>query len=368
MLNLEVPFNDPSRYFSSIPDLQSLLSAFVKQGEYLGGREVIEFEDRFAKSVGVEFCVGVSSGTSALELAITALNLPKGSKILTAANAGGYASFAIKRAGCMAVYVDTTHTGLMDLLAARKLLAEAKISAVIITHLYGQMQNLVEFVAVCRSMKIKVIEDCAQAAGSSRKNQTVGRQGDLSTFSFYPTKNLSTFGDAGAVCSSDNKLIGVIRSLREYGWSKTRYFSELEYGANFRMDSIHAIILSKGLETLDSRNLKRLEIFHGYCEAIKGKDMQFLVEDEDSFVAHLAVLRTKEPRQLAEYLNKHGVQTAVHYPYPDYVQPGIAQPNENFKLSITEDLSRSILSIPCFPEMSENEVLHVTTLLGSYSE
>jgi aminotransferase EvaB len=368
MADLHVPLNEPARYFANLPNLQAEIDSFIRNGQYLGGIHLQDFEARFAGYVGSKFCAGVSSGTAALEIALTALKLDPNARVLTAANAGGYASFAIKKARCTPVYVDVNVNGLLDLAAARKILDRGGISAVIVTHLYGQVQDIGSFVEYCRKHGIRVVEDCAQAVGSTKKFAKVGSQGDISTFSFYPTKNLSSIGDGGAVCSSDSELIESIYSLREYGWSSSRYFSEVSFGGNSRMDSLHALVLGMGLDYVDTRNSKRLEIYAIYQQAISGTSLSLMVEDKDSFLAHLAVIHTQNPKKLSGYLQAKGIQSSTHYPFPDYLQPGINSNAESYKLPNTEMLCRSILSIPCFPEMTNSEIDFVASALENFSE
>lgn len=362
---LEVPFNDPKRYFLQQDELVGQFREFLSEGHYLGGIETTSFESELAEYLGTDSCIGVSSGTAALQLALKSLQLESGAEVLTTANAGGYASIAIRDSDLKVRYCEIGHFGEMDLDCARTLIEENKISTVIITHLFGYVQDIREFVSYCRLKNIWVIEDCAQSTGAKIGNSFAGSLGDLSTFSFYPTKNLGGIGDAGAICTSNAVLDTRIRMLREYGW-KTRYFSESKGGGNYRIDSLHSMILRSGLRNLEWRNERRRWICQEYRQSLQGKEIELIFANSPAFVAHLAVLRLDNPKRLEDHLNAKGIRTAVHYPYPDYRQPGIYFGKEEMRLPKTDIFCKSILSIPCFPELTKEEVEHVVNSLKEY--
>jgi dTDP-4-amino-4,6-dideoxygalactose transaminase len=356
-----VVFNDPTRKFSEDPILLEEIVQLISNGPYLGGSILELFERDFAHYIGVEHCVGVSSGTAALEIAMRALDLQVGSQILLAANAGGYASIAAVRNGLVPNYYDVNLHGLADADSiASKIRPETK--AIVITHLYGQMTEMESLINLAKKHEIFLIEDCAQAAGARRNGQLAGSLGQISTFSYYPTKNLATFGDAGAVCTSDANIAARLRSLREYGWSEKYFASDLG-GGNLRMDNIHALTLTKLLPSLDKKNKIRRGIWQRYYEICSGSKLRLIGEDKESFVAHLAVLRINERNEFRASLESQGVATSIHYPFPDFDQP-VFPPVSGADVPNTRLLCQTVVSIPLFPEMTEDEIVLVETALS----
>lgn len=359
-----IPLNDPSRKFDLTRTLESDLISLIKSGPYLNGLNVASFEESFSKYVGVKYCIGVSSGTSALELALKSLRLPVGSEILMTANSGGYGSIATINSGLTPKYFDVNDSGLADIDSLKKYLT-SNSKAIIVTHLYGQSVRVDNFRNFCDSNKLFLIEDCAQAAGAILDGNKIGSFGHISTFSFYPTKNLSTIGDAGCVCTEVSSIAQNIRSLREYGW-KNKYFAETKGGGNYRMDEIHAMILNNQLIDLDRKNQIRREIWKKYFESLRGSGIKLLGKFDETFVAHLAVVRVKERDILAHKLSKIGIQTAIHYPVPDYQQDAFSKYFPT-KLKETEQMCAEVLTLPLFPEMTEIEISKVVSALHEIS-
>ena len=364
-LNLRVPFNDVSRRYMSSESIESKIYELIQNGPYLNGNNTSSFQSRFAAFIGTKFCVGVSSGTTALELALASLSLPKQSKVLIAANAGGYGSIAINKNHLLPIYSDVNDDGLLDLQSI--LDASSEISAVIVTHLYGQTVQLDKLCAALKSRNIFLIEDCAQAVGAFIGDKRAGSFGDVSAFSFYPTKNLGAIGDAGAVCTSDSMIFERLNKLREYGWS-SRYFSEYPLGSNNRIDEIQALVLDTQLNRVDEWNARRRAIWQRYNLATKKSGLRLLGSNSQSFVAHLAVIDSTNRDRFMNFMNKSGIDTAIHYPYPDYVQPGLSHKTIHKSLYTTERLCSSVVSIPIFPEMTESEISKVENALGQYKE
>lgn len=357
----KVPLSAPQRRFQD-KNLLAEINEFVKEGPYLNGLHVPKFEVEFASYVGTNFCVGVSSGTSALELAISVLDLPVGSFVLAPANAGGYASVAIQRNGFGCAYYDVDGNGLpsVELLETVR---NPSTLAVVITHLYGQSAEMNSITNWAKAHNIQIIEDCAQAAGAILKDSKVGSFGILSTFSFYPTKNLGAIGDAGAICTNDQVLAERLKRRRQYGW-ETRYVS-IERGSNLRMDEVQALVLRRELEKLDRYNSVRRSIWKQYYDCLKsfGLETKLLGADNPSFVAHLCVIKTNLRREVVALLAKYGISTDIHYPVPDYLQPTFSFA-ESSHLSETESLCNSVLSIPLFETLTSDEIEIVLTGLN----
>lgn len=358
-----VPFNDVSRRYTFSETMKFEMFELIQNGPYLNGEITSRFQTRFADFIGTEFCLGVSSGTTALEIALASLSLPKGSKVLVAANAGGYGSIAINKTSHVPVYLDVNNDGILDVQSIMN--ASSEISAVIVTHLYGQTVRLDQLSDYLKERNIFLIEDCAQAVGAFIGYKRAGSFGDVSAFSFYPTKNLGAVGDAGAVCTSDTKIFERSSKLREYGWSR-RYFSEYNMGGNNRIDEIQALVLDSQLHKLDDWNSRRRLIWERYNVATKKSGLRLLGSNSAEFVAHLAVIDCTDRDRFIRYMNAAGIDTAIHYPYPDYVQPGLTHEKIQESLGTTERLCSSVVSIPLFPELTEDEISKVENALVNY--
>lgn len=357
---MNIPFNDLSRRFENSEKMQEELKEFVITGPYLNGPILSSFEMKFAEYLGVKYCVGVSSGTAALQLAMLALDLPSNSKILLPANAGGYSTIAALNCKLVPVFYDIDDNGLPNLEQLSEFM-DVEISAIVVTHLYGQTCDMPEILKIATQFNWKVIEDCAQSTGSIYVGKSTGSFGDIAAFSFYPTKNLGAIGDAGAVVTNSTELCVKAKQLREYGWIQ-KYQVGIANGGNFRMDDIQALILNHQIDRLDLKNARRRSIWNYYTENLRNSQAHLIGKNDNSFVAHLAVLRTTKRKEFLDFLGHKGIQTQIHYPIPDHLQPGWSFP-KLFNLGVTETFSKEILSIPLFPEMYDAEIEYVAETL-----
>lgn len=360
--DIKIPFNDPSRKFRNDSQLIHEISKFINNGPYLKGKYLEDFENDFAEYLNVKYCIGVASGTAALELALRSFDFPAGSKIGLTANAGGYGTISILKSNLIPFYLEVDHNGLLDI-EKLALINLADVKAIIVTNLYGQAVDVMALRSFTDNFGISIIEDCAQSAGAKVGRVQSGSLSSVSTFSFYPTKNLSSFGDSGAVCTNSSELANRIWALREYGWSK-RYYAELSGGSNFRMDDLHALCLSRQLPRLDSDNDRRRNIWKFYEDALQNED-RLIGNYSQQFVAHLAIIFTKKRKKFLEYLENSGIRTAIHYPFPDYEQPAFRNYFQN-NLDNTNEFCSSILSIPLFPEMLDSEVEYVEKVIRKW--
>lgn len=315
----------------------------LERGWFVLGPEVEAFEAEFAAYCGVGHCVGVGNGTDALELALRAVGLGPGMRVATVANAGMYSTTAILACGAVPVYVDVDpQTMLIDPSAL------PPADALIVTHLYGRMADMPRLMAAAGRMP--VIEDCAQAHGAMLDGRRAGSWGAAGCFSFYPTKNLGALGDGGAVVTNDAAIDRRVRALRQYGWT-SKYTAEIPGGRNSRLDELQAAILRLKLPLLDGWNARRCAIAAAYGLAPRGGP-------DD--VVHLYVIRCAGRDRLRAALRERGVGAEVHYPLPDYRQPAVAL---EAVLPHTERCCREVLTLPCFPEMTDEEVHRVRELV-----
>jgi aminotransferase EvaB len=287
-----VPLNDLSRGPGASEELQQAVARVAASGWYVQGPEHAAFEQELAAFCGVSDCVGVGSGTDALELALRAVAFPASGAVLTAANAGGYTSIAARRAGFEVRYADVDHDTLC--LDSEDVAARLNgVAVVVLTHLYGRLAAVEQIADLCRARGIALVEDCAQAAGAQRDGRRAGSFGDAAAFSFYPTKNLAALGDGGAVLTSRRAVAEKLRRLRQYGWSG-KYVIEVEGGRNSRLDEMQAAVLRIRLRTLDAENEKRRGVLRRYREASRGSSVAVPGVDGEDHVAHLAVALVDE--------------------------------------------------------------------------
>ncbi len=368
----QIPFNDLSRR-----DLTSLgaieeVASILQTGWLLNGEQNRIFSAAFAAYNGVKHCINVANGSDALEIALRALvHSAAGAshEVITVANAGGYSTLAARIVGAKPVYVDIDPTSqLMDIGSATAALSTETL-AVVVTHLYGgvvDVQTLRREMNAAGYAHVPILEDCAQAHGATLDGRRVGSLGDLATFSFYPTKNLGALGDAGAIVTDNEELAMSCRSLSQYGWS-SKYSITQPMGRNSRMDEIQAGFLKLALPGLDAANERRVWIIDQYQEA-SGPNVR-IVRSSLGTVAHLAVVATRQRDAFRSFLNDRGVSTDIHYPILDCDQA--AWQSLPMRISPTGlDVSRSavseIVSLPCYPTLTNEEVERVCEALRGW--
>ncbi len=357
-----VPLNDPRRAALALRDeLSDVFDRFLASGRYVLGPEHEAFERELADFLGVRHCVGVASGTDALELALAAGSAP-GSAVLVAANCGGYTTTAALRAGRRVRFadVDPETLGLSRETVERALAPD--VGAVVLTHLYGLVGDVEGVVELCREREVVVVEDCAQAVGARRGGRRAGAIGDLAAFSFYPTKNLAALGDGGALATSNEAIADRVRSLRQYGWD-AKYRVAIPGGWNSRLDELQAAMLRIRLGHVDEWNAARRRIVERYAASLPASAGRFVAGTGEEFVAHLAVVVAEDRDRMRSVLDVAGIGTDVHYPIPDHLQPAWRDDHRGVHLPVTEHAAEHVLSLPCFPELTEGEVEHVCEVL-----
>ncbi|HYO83980.1 MAG TPA: DegT/DnrJ/EryC1/StrS family aminotransferase, partial [Bryobacteraceae bacterium] len=314
--------------------------------------EVDAFESEFAAWCGARQCVGTGNGTDALELALRAVGVTAGSRVATVANAGMYSTAAILACGATPVFVDVDPDTLN---VTPELLSPLSADAVVVTHLYGRMAPVE---AICKAVSpIPVIEDCAQSHGAVLNGKRAGTWGVAGCFSFYPTKNLGACGDGGAVVTSSPELAQRVRVLRQYGWT-ARYRAEVPGGRNSRLDELQAAVLRLKLPLLTGWNQRRRDL-----AALMGIDRG----RSESDVVHLLVIQHAERDRLRDFLRQRGIASDVHYPVPDYRQPAVtAVIGETLPLPQTERACAAVLTLPCFPEMTDEEAMRVREAVNEF--
>jgi dTDP-3-amino-2,3,6-trideoxy-4-keto-D-glucose/dTDP-3-amino-3,4,6-trideoxy-alpha-D-glucose/dTDP-2,6-dideoxy-D-kanosamine transaminase len=359
----QVPLFD-ARAANAGLDLDGAVGRVLKRHWYVLGDEVRRFEDAFAAYCGVRHCVSLANGTDALELALRGAGVGPGDRVLLAANAGYYGSTAVHLVGAEPAYVDVDRTSMnLSVPETARAVAQRRPKAIIATHLYGYMADVRALAEISRAHDVILIEDCAQAHGARRGGSMAGSVGDVSCFSFYPTKNLGALGDGGAIVSNDEALAARIRSLRQYGWSQ-KYRNDLAGGRNSRLDEMQAAILNEKLPVLDRHNQLRRDVAVHYCREFADLPLVLPASCGEDHVAHLFVVRTSRRDDLRAHLQASGVATDIHYPVPDHRQR-VASPSE-LSLPATEDACAQVLSLPCYPGMQTAQVQQVVEAVRGF--
>lgn len=354
-----VPFNDLSRGMAR--DREALLEAtagVLDSGYAIHGAQHAAFETELAEYLGAGAVLGVASGTDALELAIKAV-MPQGrDTVVTAGNAGGYTSTATVRAGYIARYADVDPQTLCLTAETVGERLDERVGVVVVTHLYGYLGDVSALRGLCDERGIALVEDCAQAIGAVRDGRFAGTFGHAATVSFYPTKNLGAIGDGGAVVTETGELADTVRRLRQYGW-ESKYRATLPGGMNSRLDELQAAFLRIRLRLVDGLNERRREIIGRYRAAAAELDpalLTVLPAAGREHVGHLAVARSTRRDELRTALAAAGISTDVHFPLPDWTQPAFARFSPDAQLPATIAACNEVISLPLFPELTEDEV------------
>ena len=338
----------------------------LNSSNYILGKNVQDFEKKFSNFIGVKYGVGVANGTDAIEIALKSLNIGMGDEVITVSHTALATVSAIILTGAKPVLVDIDEdkfTINVDLIEKN---ISKKTKALLLVHIYGQSANLENIIKICKKNKIKLIEDVSQAHGGRWNNKYLGSYGDLSTFSFYPTKNLGAIGDAGFICTNNRKLFDRARQIREYGWNKKRIANIS--GRNSRLDEIQAAILNSKLKFLKQDTVKRQVIAKKYHNEIICKEVNHpKVLDYENHAFHLYVIKVKKRDLLNKYLRKNNIFCGIHYLIPIHQQPGYKSKIKiNNRLKITEKVSKNILSLPIYPELSINKVKKISILINNF--
>jgi len=335
------------------------------QTAFSGGQFVEEFENSFSKYIGSNYTVGVSNGTVALHLAMLALGIGNGDEVIIPANTFIATAWGVSHAGATPVFVDCDDTWNID----PKLIESAitnKTKAIIGVHLYGQPFDVDKLLEICTKHNLYLVEDSAQAQGARYKGINVGVFGQISCFSFYPGKNLGACGEAGGITTNSFDLADRIKILRNHG-SKVRYFHD-EIGFNYRMGGLEGASLSVKLKYLEEWNNLRRAIAGRYRSEINNEKISIQkTPDWADGVHHLYVVTVEDKNKFVEHLKQNGILAAYHYPVPCHLQKAYKYLNyKNGDFPKAEYLAEHCVSLPMFPELTEEEVNYIIQIVNSY--
>jgi len=350
---------------TDVDKLTKISTEVFNSSQHILGPNVRNFELKFADYIGVNHCLGVANGSDALVIALRAIGIKKDDEVATVANAGFYTCAALNLIGAIPVFIDIDSDSLLiDPIDLEKKMVTNKIKAVVVTHLYGQVAPIKDVIKLCSKSGIKVIEDCAQAHGAQIEGKKVGSFGNISTFSFYPTKNLGAVGDGGAVLTNDGQIAKIVKQIRQYGWGE-KYSVEIENGTNSRLDELQAAFLLAKLEDLDNWNQQRIKVAQQYVNAFEKSKVKVL-KNTLKGVAHLFVVLTDDRDKLIEHLAKSSIQSGIHYPISDHKQAIFKQNFKDTNLPVTDDTVDKILSLPIYPGMKQEEIEHVINVVSNF--
>lgn len=363
-----IPFVDLKIQYRSIQDeIKAGINAVLEQTNFILGEPVAGFEKEFAKFCDSDYCIGVASGTDALHLALRALNIGEGDEVITAANTFVATVLAISYVGAKPVLVDIDpETYNIDLDKINEKIT-SRTKAIIPVHLYGRPVDMKRLIKIASNFNLKIIEDACQAHGATLNERKIGSYGIAGCFSFYPGKNLGAYGDGGAIITSDGKIYEKLKMMRNYG-SPLKYHHDF-IGYNSRLDTLQAAILSVKLKYLEGWNNKRFTNAKLYNEKLSETGDLALpnLNNTDSHVFHLYVVRTKKRDELLKYLNENGIQAGIHYPIPIYSLAAYSHLGLSKKdFPVTEQYSKEIISLPMFPELTEEQIDTITGLIKKF--
>jgi dTDP-4-amino-4,6-dideoxygalactose transaminase len=365
-----IPFCDLQTQFrNQEAEYVEAMAAVCRESGYILGKAASRFEQEFAAYLGVKHAVGVGSGTDALRLALRVLGIGQGDEVLVPANTFIATALAVHMVGGIPVPVDIDpETHFIDVMDAERRVTP-KTRGIIPVHLYGQCMNLAPLQALAARHNLVVIEDAAQAAGASFGGRMAGAMSAAGCFSFYPAKNLGCFGDGGMVVTNDDGCAHQLRLWRNYGQEPKNV--HVLPGCNSRLDALQAAVLSVKLPHLDGWNRTRFDLARLYASELHGlpqvKTPTFDHDAPEQHIFHLMILECEDRDGLGGFLTKQSIQWGVHYPTPWHLQASFAAlGHDEGTCPAAETMSKRIISLPIYPEMTTEQVRTVCTAVGDF--
>jgi perosamine synthetase len=335
----------------------------LESGHFILGKNVEEFEEKFAKFCNAKYGACVGSGTAALFLALKSLGIKKGDEIIIPSQSFIATATTVMMAGAKVRFVEINEKNYtMEPEKIQEKISK-KTKGVIPVHLYGHPANMNKIQKIAKENSLFVLEDAAQAHGAKYKDKMIGSIGDAACFSFYPSKNLTVCGDGGIVLSNNKDIIKNVKILRNHGRSDKYYHHVL--GFNLRFNEIQAAIGKVMLSKLNKGNKSRQKIAKYYDKNLTDQIVKPVKEPWATHVYHMYTIRTPRRDELKLFLTKNGIGTGVHYPIPIHKQPIFPKYNKR-DLSFTEEVSRTTLSLPMFPSMTQSQVQYVVSKVNRF--
>lgn len=354
-------------FFRYQDEIEQAALNVLRSGWYVLGKEVSSFEEEFAAYTGAKYCVGLASGLDALWIAFRLLNIGPGDEVIVQGNTYIASVMGVTMNGATPVFCEPDAYLGIDVDKIEALITD-KTKAILVTHLYGIASRMDRIVEICKRYNLRLVEDCAQSHGACFDGKMTGTFGDVGCFSFYPSKNLGAFGDAGAIVTNDEGLAKEFKIFRNYG-SEKRYYNKV-VGANSRLDEIQAAMLRVRLKYMDELTEEKVSIAKRYSEEINN-DLILLPElpKGSTCVWHQYVIRCEKRDDLISYLNEKGIGSIIHYPIPPHLAEAYQYlGHKEGALPITEHLAKTVLSIPMYNGMTEEEQEYVIKIINEYGE
>ena len=362
----KVPFNDLAVQDAPLrAEILAVIARVVERGRYVLGEELRAFEAELAAATEVGYAVGVGTGTDAIRLGLEALGVGPADEVVTAAHTATFTALGISMLGATPVFCDIEPESMTLDPERLERAITPRTRAIVPVHLYGQAADLDPILAVARRHGLKVVEDCAQAAGALYRGRPAGSFGDAAAFSFYPTKNLGALGDGGAVATSSAKVAEAVRQLRNGGQSD-RYRHD-RIGVNSRLDEIQSAVLRVKLRRLEQANTERRAQAARYDAGLRGVRTPRELPGR-RHVYHLYVVRHSRRDALNEHLAQAGIGALIHYPIPIHLQPAYAHLGVPAgSLPETERAAREVLSLPLYPGLTPESQARVIEAVNAFS-
>lgn len=337
----------------------------LHSGWYVLGNEVNLFEAEFANYVGSKHCVGLASGLDALWIAFRVLGIGTGDEVIVQANTYIASVMGITINGATPIFVEPDEYYNIDASKIEEKITD-KTKAILVVHLYGQASNMKPIMELAKKYKLRVVEDCAQSHGAKFNDKTTGTFGDVGCFSFYPSKNLGAFGDAGAIVTDDPQIAEDVRIFRNYG-SEKRYYNRV-VGTNSRLDEIQAGLLRVRLSHISELENEKRQICTRYLNEINNSDIILpKTRDGATHIWHQFVIRTARRNELIKYLEDKGIGTIIHYPIPPHLSEAYSYLGyKKGAFPITEKYADTVLSIPLYNGMTGDELDYIIEAVNEF--
>lgn len=334
-------------------DIRAGIDRVIARGWFILGPELEAFEAEFAAASGARYAVGVGTGTDAIALALRALGIGPGDEVITSPLSAAYSALAIMMAGATPVFADLDPDRLTLDPARVEAAVTPRTRAILPVHLYGQPADMTQMEAIARRHNLTIVEDACQAHLATSTGRPVGTIGAAGAFSFYPTKNLGAFGDAGAIVTNDAALVERLKRLRNGG--QTNRYHHLEFGVNTRLDEMQAAILRARLPRLAGWTARRRALAARYRAALQGAPLTVPPEWDPGHVYHLFPVLSSSRDAFQAHLKASGVETLIHYPVAIPNQPALAGVSAT-TCPIAERVCTEVFSLPLHPALSDAEV------------
>jgi dTDP-4-amino-4,6-dideoxygalactose transaminase len=356
---MKIPIIDLVRQHE--PMIDELVEAFkkvVESGQFILGPELEQFEKEAAEYLGSRYALGVGNGTDALTLALRAVGITEGDEVITTPFTFFATAETVAMLGARPVFVDVEERTLnIDVTKIEEKITK-RTKAILPVHIFGQGAKMEQILDIAKRHNLKVIEDTAQGFGAKRNGKYLGTFGDVGTFSFFPTKNLSCLGDGGLITTQDEAIYETVKKLRVHG-SPRKYYHEM-LGYNSRLDAIQAAFLRVKMKYIDRWNERRRQIAAIYNKELSPYVRVPEVDDGNVHIYHQYTIRTEKRDELNTFLNQRGIMTQVHYPIPLHLQPALSYLGyKEGDFPVAERATKEVLSLPVFPEMTDEEIYYV---------